>query len=1042
MTLPEFSVKYPTAVLMLFFATLLIGIISISKLSIDMFPEMEPPVISVITMWPGSSASDVESELTVEIEDWLSSINNLDTITSRSLDNLSVVTCKFQWSADLSDASNDIRDSLELAKRNLPSGSEQPMLFRITSSKMPILIIRVVADKSWPSLRMILEKNIVDEIKRIPGVGALMIDGGIKRRINIYFDAYKLEAFHISPLVINKILASENINIPAGSLKSGKLEHFIRIPARFSSADEVKNVMVGNHKGKIIYLRDVAEVSDSYETPKMSGWAGSGKKAILLMVMKQSGENTVDVAERVRNKLKNLKRILPEDVELIISVDSSEVIVKALNNLKNTLILSIFLVVIITLIFLRKIHAAIIISLIIPFSITAALIFLYMANFTINLISMMTIVICIGIVVDNGIVVLENITRHLEHGGNIKSSSIFGANEMRLAITASSATTIIVFLPLMFVEGLAKIVFGQLGYVLAVTLIASLFISITLTPMLASKWLKNETKDRSKTTLFNKIYYISEGWFNNIENFYEKFLIIALKNKGKTIIISLLIFASSLLLIPFISTSFMPEVDSGDMRIAFRLPEGTRLEITDKIAFDIFHASKEIIKPGQLRNKHAFTGTMESGVAVAMGYEQGPNVGQISFKLVDKGKRDRGVKSYADELRRRVEKIPGISEIKVMVIDVLSSAMLGADKPISVEIQGFNFNEILKYSKKLADQLKLIPGLADISISQRDPRPEIWIEIDRIKASSMGLNTAMISGILRNYYYGITSTEFRDAGESFDIFTRLTEKNKNDINRIGNIPIVTPDGRSIKLSSIAKVVRTDGPIDISRKNRAKIVKVGASLLDGYSLGYAKNQIKKQISKDIVPEGVFIKFGSQIEEQEKTFKELALLLIIGIIMVYMIMAALFENLRDPLIIMFSLPFAFTGVFYIFFLTGTTLGIMSFMGVVMLMGIVVNNAIVLLDYIRLLLKRNILLYEAVVTTGKYRLRPVLMTTFTTLFGMLPMALYRAEGSEVWNAVGITIIGGLLFSTIITLILIPTIFYTLEKRKEEKQLLEKVT
>ncbi|MDY6934216.1 MAG: efflux RND transporter permease subunit [Spirochaetota bacterium] len=1041
MKLPEFSVKYPVAILMLFIAVFLLGAIALSKLSIDMLPEIEPPNIMVITAWPGSSASDVESEVTELIEDQVSTVNNLKEVSSKSVDNLSVVGCEFEWGADLDIATNDIRDSLEVIKQRLPKDIERPMVLRIKSERMPILIMTVTAEQSWPSLRMILKKNVVDELKRVPGVGAFMVDGGLIRRINVYFDANKLEAYHLSILQINKILAAENLNIPAGSIETGEMEYYVRIPARFKTVEDIKNTVVGNFKGRIIYLRDVATVTDSFAPVEMNAWEDVGVKSMIMMVQKQSGKNAVEVIDGVKERLNQIKHRLPDDVKIQIAIDNSKQIRNAINNLRNTLFAGLFLVIVVTIIFLRRLRTAGIVSLVIPFSIIVAFIFMFIADFTINLISLMAIVITIGMVVDNGIVVLENIIRHVEHGGNRRTSAIYGASEMGMAITASTATTVIIFLPLIFVKGLAGVIFNQLAIVLGITLLASLFTSLSLTPMLASQWVEyNPVQTSSRGGRLERLYLLSEGWFNKVETVYERFLILALTNRWKTVVIALIIFFSSLLIIPFLSSTLMTDTDTGDLSVKFRLPEGTKLEETDRVVTNIFNDINSVVKKEEIDLKYAMDGTGEGGFAIAFGFDQGPNIGQVSFLLVEKNERERSVKRIADVVREKVRELPGISDIQVRAASMMSSMMLGGEKGVQVEIRGYDFGEMMKYAHRLSELMKKVPGLVNVSLSQRDPRPEVWIKIDRRKASALGLNVAMIASTLRNYYYGVESTELKDAGESFEIFTRLHDDLKDDIDRMMSMPLLTPDGRTIMLSSIAEIKRTEGPIQLLRKNRATIVKVGSDLQEEYHLGYAREKVNEIIASIGVPDGIFVGFGGLLKDQEETYGDLLLLLIVGILLVYMVMAALFENLRDPLIIMFSIPFAFTGVSIALFITGIPLSLMTIMSLIMLMGIVVNNAIVLVDYMHLLLKRGVPLYEAIVQTGKNRLRPVLMTTLTTLFGMLPMVLSRAESSEVWNAMGVTLIGGLTLSSLVTLILIPTIFYLFESRKT-RQILQTV-
>jgi len=1032
MKLPEFSVRQPVAILMLFLGVFIIGLFSMSRLGIDMFPNIEPPVISIMTNWPGASASDVETEVTKEIENWVSVVNNLDTLTSKSIDNLSLVQCKFDWGTDLDEAGNDIRDALEMAKKELPGDIEQPMLFKFSSATAPILFLTVTGDLTWPRLFHLADKKIADELKRIPGVGGMEIYGGLRRRINIYFDIRKLEGFNLSIEQVNRVLAAENLNIPAGSIKSGLREYFVRIPGRYRTMEEIRDTVIGHEGSRPVYLRDVAAVEDAYKPVDLHGW-GDGKEGLVMILQKQTGKNTVDVTRRVKHELDRIRSGLPSDVQVNVVMDNSDNILTSVRNLADTLMWSIFFVVIVTVFFLRRVRTAVIISLIIPFSLIISFILLYLFGYTINLMSLMSLAIASGMVVDNGIVVLENITRHVEHGGRVTTAAVFGTSEMGMAITASTMTTVVIFLPLMFLTGLAGIIFKQLGFVLVATLMASLFTSLSLTPMLSSRWLRPAPgKGSERNGVLGRFYGKTEAWFEWIEEAYSRLLTWALGHKKTVVLLSVCFFMSGLSLIPFLSTSFMPKTDTGDLSIDFRLPEGTRIEESTKVIEEIFHNVDDVIRPEELLHSYAFGGQTERGIGVALGFDEGPNVGNLFFKMAPKTERERSTDEIAAALRKKVEKIPGISKIRVSAQDPVSMALMGSNKPISVEIQGSDLDENVAFARKLRDVLYKMPGLVDVAVTQKDPRPELWVDVDRQKAAALGLNIAAVAGTLRNYFYGKDASEYKDAADSYDIFTRFDEAGKDRLQNLLDAPIFTPDGRKIRLSNLARIVEGEGPIEIERKNRQQVVRVEADLF-GRALGDATKEIRETLEGMGLPDGVTVSFGGDVEEQKKAFGELTSLLILGILLVYMIMAALFENLRDPFIIMFSIPFAFTGVIYAFYLTGVSLGLISFMGVIMLMGIVVNNAIILVDYIHLLQKRGYELLDAVTQAGKHRLRPVLMTTLTTLFGMVPLAVSRQVGAEVWNPLGITMIGGLTVSTLVTLVLIPTIYYMFERRKK---------
>ncbi|MDO9263271.1 MAG: efflux RND transporter permease subunit, partial [Desulfosalsimonadaceae bacterium] len=560
-----------------------------------------------------------------------------------------------------------------------------------------------------------------------------------------------------------------------------------------------------------------------------------------------------------------------------------------------------------------------------------------------------------------------------------------------------------------------------------------LFTALTLTPMLSATWLSAQGND-DKTGFLAGIHRFSEKGFVAVELWYEALLSWALSHRKLVLGMTLAVFATSLSLIPFLSTSFMAAVDSGDLSVAFRMPEGTRIEETNRVVEQILAAVDTVVKPEEFRGSYAFDGQTEAGKGVALGFDEGQNVGQIGLKLVDRDRRTRSAKEVANLLRDQIEKIPGISQLKVQSQDPIMGILMGNAKPLIVEVQGPDLDRLMAFAEDLKSAMMRIQGLVDVSISQKDPRPELWVMIDRTKAADLGLDVATIAMTLRNYFYGIEATQFRDAGDNFDIFTRLSDTDKNNLNHLLEAPVFTRDGRMIRLKNVVTVSDGKGPIEIQRKNRQRYVKVEADLYEK-SLGEGRAAVEKALSEMGAPEGISAHFGGDVEEQQKAFRDLTALLVLGIILVYMVMAALFGNLRDPFIIMFSVPFAFSGVFFAFYLFDVELGLMSFMGIIMLMGIVVNNAIVLVDYIHLLQKRGEKLFDAVTHAGQNRLRPVLITTLTTFCGLIPMAFSKSVGAESWNPLGITMLGGLFMSTLVTLVLVPTIYYQFENRRLTK-------
>ncbi len=1029
MNLPQFAVRRPYTVLMIFLAIFLIGIVSIFKLRIDLLPEIEPPVISVLVPYPGASASDVESDVVKYLEDKLSTVPNLDELNSLAKDNLGMVSCKFKWGTNLDVASNDIRDKLDLAKWDIKEhapDAEEPILFKFSSATAPIMAITISAPSSWPQLYRIVDKKVADSLKRTKGVGAVMIYGGLRRQIKVELDWQKIKAYNIPLSLIIQRLREENLDFPLGKIKKGKRDYFLRIKKRFKNPQEIKNILITQYKEKPVYLKDIAKVSDDFEEDKMKGYC-NGKKAIILIVQKQSGKNTVEVCNNIKKTLKKVKKFLPKDAEITIPMDSSEFILMAIKNLAKTVVTAGILVVIVTLLFLRRLRASLIISLTIPFSLICAFIFLFLGGFTINVMSLMSLAIAIGMVVDNAIVVLENITRHIEEDQKPHEASVFASGEVGGAIFASTLTTICVFVPLIFVTGLAGIMFKQLGAVVSITIFSSLFVALTLTPMLASKWIKKETY--TEKNKLSKFYLLGEKFFKNIEAFYVKILDYALSHKKKILTSLIIIFFVSIFLARFIGQDLFPDVDTGDIDIMFRLNESARIEETDKILKKIGKIYEELVP--ERKSYYAFAGESEKGIGVALGFEEGPNVGEVGAKLVPRTERKKRVYEIADILRKKIEKIAGIEKLKVIATTPIKQMLMAGKGKIEVELIGSDLDKLQKYAEKLEKEMKKIPGVVDVRSSFKRPRLELHIDIDREKANLLGVNTAILASGLRTYFYGYEATKFREAGDDFDIFLQLKEKQRYSLDDLGEIPVPTMSGKLVKLKTFAKVNMGLGPVEIKRKNRERIISVGC---DTYkrAMSDIKKDIEKVIKKLNIPKDIGVNFGGQVEEQKKAFGDLGVLLLIGMILVYMVMVGQFESLKTPFIIYFSVPFAFVGVIWTLLLTGTHFSIVTFMAVIMLVGVVVNNAIVLVDYTNILRARGLNLFEAIKLAGRHRLRPVLMTSFTTIFGMLPLALGRGQGGEIWQAFGITPIGGLLLSSLVTLVLVPIIYSIFHKEK----------
>ena len=1033
MNFPEFGVKKPVTNLMIFSSIIIIAVYSLTRIGIDAFPKIEPPVITVIATYPGASPEDVETKVTEPLENQLATAPGIEKITSKSSEGVSLISLKFIWGTNLDAASNDVRDRIDLAKRflpDIPDEMDNPFIFKFNTASIPILFLGITAKESYTDLYDIIDKRLGDGLRQLPGVGTVQIIGGLERQINIWLDRQRLEGYGFSILDIQDALKQENISQPLGKLKSGLTDYLIRLPGEFASPDEVNSVILGKRDGKFVYLKDVARVEDSFKEVTLKARI-NGRSGLLLMIQKQTDTNTVEVAKRLKARLRELQKMLPTDIKMVTIFDSSQDIIDSLNSLKSSVYLGIVLVVLVVWFFLRQFLPSLIIALTIPFSLLIAFIYLFLSGRTINVISLSSLAIAAGMVVDNAIVVVDNVYRKLERGNRPQEAAIFGTQEMSLSISASTFTTVVVFLPMLFIPGVIGIFFGELAIIVTVTLLGSLFTAATFSPMLCSKWMKSVYSPGQKSKWFSRFYAFSEKMFKSWEAFYARSLGWSLRHKKLILIGFTSVFIAAMFLTRFVENEFAPEEDTGDLRLTIHLPLGTRLEESDKVARRI----EGILEKDVPEKLFFYSRTGEgTGSTRGMGQVMGTNIITGGVKLMPKTERKRSVADVAQGLRDKIKQIPGVLKIDVTSGNPIGRMITGmGGKAVQVEIIGHSFEDTDMVAAKIKNIMEKISGVVDASVSRELKRPELKIEIDRAKAANVGLNMNIIASSLKTYIQGSTATKYREKGETYDIYVRLEEASREKLEDIENLSIVSPLTQTqVKLSNIAKIYEAAGPLDVERQNRGRVVRVECNTYKRSS-GKVIEDIKKDVQKIVLPANVMINFGGEAEEQKKAFRDLALLLMLGIALVYMIMAAQFESLLDPFIIMFSVPFTFIGVILGFLFTGTTLNIISYLGAIMLIGIVVNNAIVLVSYIIILRGRGLSMYDAVTQSGKERLRPVLMITITTLVGLLPLAISKGTGSETWQPLGITMCGGLTVSTLITMLFVPTL-YAVFHRKEK--------
>ena len=1011
---------------MVFTAVIVMGVYSLIYIPIDLYPDMDPPFVSVMTSYPGANASEIETNVTRPLEDAFNTVDNLKEITSVSSDNISVISLEFDWGADLNEASNDIRDAIDMVFDELPEDVNRPSIFKFNMSMIPILFYAVTADESYPGLARILEERIINPLNRIEGIGSVSMIGAPRRRVYIEADPVRLAAYNLTVEQLGNVIRSENLNVPSGNIKMGMMDYQLRVEGEIGESYEINDLVVGHFNGASVFLKDVAEVRDTLTDVSLDERI-TGRQGVRMFVMKQSGANTVKVAKDVRNAIEELRNGLPPDITISEILDTSVFISDSVSNLSQTMLWALLFVILVVLFFLGKWRATFIVVLTIPISLIVSFVYLFLTGGSINVISLASLSIALGMVVDDAIVVLENISRHIERGTSPREAAIYATNEVWLSVIITTLVIVAVFFPLTLVGGMTGILFRQLGWIVTITVVSSTIAAITLTPMLSSKLinLRKKAKNPGRFSHAGTIEPVIIG----LENIYDKTLRVALKNKRKIMLLAVILFFGSLFLLRFISTEFMPESDESRISAVIELTTGLRVEETMKVARELERIIFE--RYPEMQVMAVSSGTDDAGGMMALFTRGGSNIINLVMRLSPVQERDRSVWDIADDLRRQMEQIPEIVEFSVST----TGGDLGGST-VDVEIFGYDFNVTSGLAEIIRSKIAEIPGAEDIQISRKDDRPELQILLDRQKLAENGLNTAIVSASVRNRVAGMNASILREEGDEYDIIVRYHEDYRRSISDLEALTITNPFGNQIKLGELGEVLEYWSPPNIERKRRERVVTVSA-VPSGVTLGDLAAEINKVVNTVETPPGIMIRVGGAYESMVDSFMDLGLLLLISIILVFLVMASQFESFIMPFVIMFSIPFSFTGVFLALLITGTTLSVIAALGAVLLIGIVVKNGIVLVDYINLMRDRGYNLNEAIALSGRMRLRPVLMTAMTTTLAMLPLALSRGEGSEIWSPMGITLIGGLLFSTLITLVLVPVVYGILSRRGERDKL-----
>ena len=1017
MSLYESAVKRPIMTALCFIAVVIFGIFSFSKLPIDLMPDIETNTMMVITSYSGASASDIENNVTRPLENTLNSVEHLKHITSNSRENISIITLEFEYGYDIDDLTNDVRDKLDMISSALTDEISTPIIFKFSADMMPIMMLSAKANESMPALYKILDDNIANPLARIDGVGTVSISGAPKREINIYMNPEKMEAYNITVEAVSSAIGAENRNIPGGNFDIGNNTYALRVEGEFKSPKEMLDIVVGSYNGANIYLKDIARLVDGTEERAQKTFT-DGQSGAMIIIQKQTGGNSVEIINSIYEKLPELQKRLPSDVEIGVIMDSSDNIKMTVRTLAETIAYALIFVMVVVFIFLGRWRATVIIGITIPFSLIASFIYLLVSDGSLNIISLSCLSIAIGNVVDDAIVVLENITTHIERGSSPKSAAVHGTNEVAISVVASTLTMLAVFFPLTMINGMAGVLFKQLGWMMCIIMIVSTIAALSLIPMMCSQMLKLQKK-QSK---FFKVFYTPIGRaLDKLDNWYAKRINWAVRHRWTVLIACFSLFIASLFTFPHIKSEFFPSQDSARASATLELPIGTRVERAEEIALKLTNMWME--RYGEDMKACNFTvGQADEDNAFASMSANGSHIIKFNFSFVPLTERELGLSVICDQMRADIKnKFPEIARFNLQS----GGGGMGGQVAASFEIYGYDFAVTDSLSKELARNLEKSPLISQVNISRSDYQPEYQVDFDREKLAMHGLNLSTAATFLRNRYNGALATYFREDGDEYDVKVRFEPESRTSLADIENVVLYSNNGTKVRVKDVGKVVQRELPPTIERKDRERIVKVDAVLAAGAALSDGVAYGMGIVDEMTIPSGYTIQVAGSYEDQMESNAEMGVLALLIILLVFIVMAAQFESLTYPFIIMFSVPFAVSGVLIALYLTGTTMNIMSILGAIMLIGIVVKNGIVLIDYTMLLRERGLGIIPATVRAARSRLRPILMTTLTTILGLVPLATSQGVGSEMWRPLGVAVIGGLTISTIMTLVYTPVMY-----------------
>ncbi|MBQ3788498.1 MAG: efflux RND transporter permease subunit [Bacteroidales bacterium] len=1036
MAIYKTAINKPITTGLIFVAVIVLGLFSLTRLPIDQMPEMDPPYVTVMTTYAGANASDIETNITKLVENSLNSVDGLKNITSNSRDNISVVTLEFEWGADIDEALNDIRSYVDLLFDNLPDGVSRPMILKLNSSAMPIMVYGFTAKESYSGLDRILEDNVVNELNRIDGIGNITVSGAPERYVYIDLDPKQLDAYGISLEQVGQAISANNLDLASGTVKMGKEQYQMRVKGEYVESSEIADIAVTTtYTGRQVFVRDLATVRDTIKDLSLDEKINRHDGARII-ISKQTGANTVQIAREVKAEMERIQKSLPPDIETTLIRDGSTDIVNAINGLTESIFYALLFVVLVVLVFLGNWRATVIIALTIPISLVTSFIYLLLADSSLNIISLASLTVAIGMVVDDAIVVLENISKHIDRGENPREAAICATNEVWTSVIATTLVLVAVFVPLTMLPGMMGIFMKEMGWIITIVVCVSTTAAITLIPMLSSKMLKErpfffkkeeeEAYNRKKERSFYNRTVIRA--FNAIEAAYANLLRWCLRHKRVTLLIALAFFVVTLLpmFMGKIGMDFMKEQDNGQISITAELQRGTRIEETLKTARQMEDDVYRILGDEVIVVSTTAGSNDDAGFAALFNSTTNNKI-SMNIRTTKKYDRDITIFQMQEQLRQCFAEYP-----ELVTYQVNQGGMgMGGQNSLSVEIYGYDFDITTNFTQQLKKRVEQnVPGARDTKVSRDEDRAELKITFDKQKLALHGLNGSTVALYVRNRVNGMSAGFLKEDGEEYNIVVRLREEYRSSISDIEQLSIPTPTGKIIKLEELAKVEEYWCPPTIERKNRQRYLTLTVMPYNT-SLQELAQSVQKEIDQMEIPSDVHVALAGNYKDQQDSTRDMMMLGMLILMLVYIVMASQFESFSKPFIIMFSIPFAISGVVLMMFFTGNNIDMVGLLGLILLIGIVVKNGIVLVDYINLMRERGIALNEAIALSGQSRLRPVLMTAFTTILGMIPMATSTSEGSEIWTTMGLVVIGGLTVSTFVTLIVVPVLYGVFNRR-----------